>query len=262
MEPVKRARVEDGAPAAAAAPRRPRIALIHGGCSNPFIFRKQLKHLLAALGETVELVDVQGGLLSKEVRFDERGLKNMALLHKVFGEDQVLREHAVTKYDSASEERYPPLGAFMYDRLEEGVAQLEEQLRQLEEPVDVLLGFSQGANMATILASRAARGEAGAPPPFRGLVLLENDPPGWPAQLPALFSSKVPLPALLVGGALESPKTDAVGELFAEPEHTRHAEGHRPLPKDAEACAEIVGQIQAFISRVTSDSGPAAASGQ
>ena len=58
MEPTKRARVEDGAPAAAAAPRRPRVALIHGGCSNPFIFRKQLKHLLAALGETVELVEV------------------------------------------------------------------------------------------------------------------------------------------------------------------------------------------------------------
>ena len=48
------------------------------------------------IGDGVELVDLQGSLLSEEVRFDERGLANMALLHKVFGDHQLLREHAVT----------------------------------------------------------------------------------------------------------------------------------------------------------------------
>ena len=48
------------------------------------------------IGDRVELVDLSGSLLSEEVRFDERGLQNMALLHKIFGDHQLLREHAVT----------------------------------------------------------------------------------------------------------------------------------------------------------------------
>ena len=106
------------------------------------IFRRQLKKLVARIGDQLELVDLQGGLLSKEVRFDERGLKNMALLHKIFGAHQVLREHAVTKYDQSQAARYPPHGTFVYDRLEEGLAELEAQLQRCG-PVDALLGFSQ-----------------------------------------------------------------------------------------------------------------------
>lgn len=89
------------ADAAAATSRRPRVGLVHGGCSNPWIFRQQLKPLLEALGGEVELVDLQGGLHSEEVRFDDRGRQQMALLHKVFGDDQVLREHAVTCCDES-----------------------------------------------------------------------------------------------------------------------------------------------------------------
>lgn len=106
------------------------------------IFRRQLKQLLAVLGDRVELVDLQGGLLSKQVRFDERGVKNMALLHKIFGMDQVLREHAVTKYDESHAAEYPPHGTFWYDRLGEGLSHLEAQL-QRHGSVDALLGFSQ-----------------------------------------------------------------------------------------------------------------------
>ena len=226
--------------------RKPRVALVHGGCSNPVratlflcgcytvaahtiascaltrcatrhprtraqaIFRRQLKKLLARLGDSVELVDLEGGLLSAEVRFDERGVKNMALLHKIFGDHQVLREHAVTTYDDspASLERYPPHGTFLYDRLEEGLAHLEGQLETLRcdggGPVDALIGFSQGANMATMLAARQQQRQQGqqqgqqqrqqgqqqdqqqgqqqGQQQFKALVLLENDPPGWPQQ--------------------------------------------------------------------------------
>jgi hypothetical protein len=168
-----------------------RCATRHPRTRAQAIFRRQLKKLLARLGDSVELVDLEGGLLSAEVRFDERGVKNMALLHKIFGDHQVLREHAVTTYDDspASLERYPPHGAFIYDRLEEGLAHLEGQLEMLRcdggGPVDALIGFSQGANMATMLAARQQQRQQAqqqGQQQFKALVLLENDPPGWPQQ--------------------------------------------------------------------------------
>ena len=46
---------------------------------------------------------------------------------------------------------------YLSDRLDEGVAYLEQQLHK-HAPIDVLLGFSQGANMCTILCGRAVYG--------------------------------------------------------------------------------------------------------
>ena len=116
--------------------RRLRIGLIHGGTSNAAIFRKQLAKLLEAAGDEFDLQDLQGSMLSDQVRKDERGLSNMALMRKVFGDQAAnLHEHAITLYDSH--------GRFYYDRVDEGIANLEAQIRR-HGPIDVLLGFSQG----------------------------------------------------------------------------------------------------------------------
>jgi len=223
--------------------RKPRIGLVHGGSSNPSIFRKQISKLLTVLGDEVELVDLTGTLLSDDVRKDERGLANMALMRKVFGADQVLYEHAITQYDA---------GRFYYSRADEGVVALEAQIRE-HGPVDVLLGFSQGANFSSILAARACAGLACAAPPFRALVLLENDPPAWPSRnFPTVFPPAAPLlptPALLVGGTSMSAKTDEVGGFFANASHERHTGGHRPLPKDPKECATLVHSIQTFVHK-------------
>ena len=223
--------------------RRARIGLLHGGCSNSAIFRIQLKRFLAA-AEALPLfdfVDLGGSLPTEEVRFDERGLANMRLMRKTFGEDQRLFEHAVTRYDDE--------GRFYYDRLDEGIAHLEATMRR-RAPIDALIGFSQGANMATILSARACLKRDGAPPPFKALVLLENDPPAWHTKnVPELFTQPLQVPALLVGGSTESPKTEEVGRLYAEPQHLRHNEGHRPLPKEAERCEALVEGMVAFLRR-------------
>jgi len=133
------------------------------------------------------------------------------------------------------------------DRLPEGIENLEAQMRALSTPLAVLVGFSQGANMSTMLSARSAHRKEGAAPAFRALVLLENDPPAWPKQMPEVFATALPTPALLVGGQVDSPKTDAVGRFYASAEHARHADGHRPLPKDPAAREELVQRICSFI---------------
>ena len=58
---------------------------------------------------------------------------------------------------------------------------------------DVIIGFSQGANLATVLAARAAARAA----PLPSLVLLCPSRPGWTSQLGGLFSTKIPTRALV-----------------------------------------------------------------
>mmetsp|Transcript_103947 Transcript_103947/g.324023 ORF Transcript_103947/g.324023 Transcript_103947/m.324023 type:complete len:263 (-) Transcript_103947:329-1117(-) len=222
--------------------RRPRVACIHGGTSNAHIFRAQLRPLLARLGEEVDLVFLEGALLTDEVRFDERGKRNSKTMRAFFGENQVLREHAVTRYGDRGEN-----GPYYYDRLEEGLGNLEAKLAALAEPVDALLGFSQGANFSTMLCARAARGDSGAPPPLRCAVLLENDRPGWPEQRPELFAAPLPVPVLVVAGQTESEAADMVSPLFTLASRASHADGHRPLPKDPKKAAEIVERVRAFL---------------
>lgn len=221
--------------------RKPRIACLHGGAGNEHIFRTQLKRLIDTFGDDIELCFIEGCLLSEEVRTDPRGQRNIELMRSFFGKDQVLREHAVTTYGPRGEK-----GPFFYKRLDEGIAHCEQQLADLA-PVDALLGFSQGANFSTILSARAARGLEGAAPPFRCVVLLENDRPGWPEQKPELFDTPLPVPALVVSGETDSEAGDAIAKMFTAVVASRHSDGHRPLPKDPEAIATLVTVAREFI---------------
>ena len=64
-------------------------------------------------------------------------------------------------------------------------------------------------------------------------------------------ATPLPFPALIVGGSEDSPKADAVGDLFAAElvSHVRHCDGHRPLPKNENDCARVVEQVAAFLLR-------------
>lgn len=221
--------------------RKPRIACLHGGGGNEFIFRSQLAPLIKRLGDEVELVFLEGKHLSDEVRFDERGKKTIETLRAVFGADQALREHAVTKYGELGD-----AGPFYYDRLDEGIEHSEATLRAVA-PIDALLGFSQGANFSTMLCSRAEKCLEGAAAPFRCMVLLENDLAGWPEQKPELFAEPLSTPALVVGGHKESKAADRIEEMFVDVETFRHEDGHRPLPRNKKALDEFVDMARDWI---------------
>ena len=100
-----------------------------------------------------------------------------------------------------------------------------------------MLGFSQGANFASMLAARAERRGT----PYRAVVLLCPARPGWARQLPDAFSAPLKTPTLVGAGRQDTVvgNGDELATLFARPERRTHAEGHRPLPAaDAAAYAD------------------------
>ena len=119
-----------------------------------------------------------------------------------------------------------------------------------------------------MVAARAARQLPGARPPFRGIILLEPDLPGWVADKPNLFTSgPLPIPAVVVGatahvappgapppseGGPAPPEqidraSDEVAKLLAAPIVCTFPEEHRPLPADKARAAEIVETIRTFV---------------
>ena len=73
-------------------------------------------------------------------------------------------------------------GEFSFDGFDEAVEHAEYEISKLLElkgkPIDILLGFSQGADLAILLAARHAKGKTSKLlPNMKGLVLLETDHP-------------------------------------------------------------------------------------
>ena len=105
-----------------------------------------------------------------------------------------------------------------------------------------MLGFSQGANFASMLAARAERRGT----PYRAVVLLCPARPGWARQLPGAFERPLTTPALVGAGRQDAVvgNGDDLAALFARPERRTHAEGHRPLPAaDAAAYADSIARF-------------------
>jgi len=137
-------------------------------------------------------------------------------------------------------------------------------------PIDGILGFSQGANFALMLAAQAAAG-TGIPVDF--VVLLGPNAPGYVEQLPDLFAKPLPVPALIVRGEqegygagmdsffnaqLEQGAFDLdkrgedvpaahVAKLCTNATLLAHKENHIPLPRDKQRSDEIVDSIVSFV---------------
>ena len=236
--------------------RKPRIALLHGGATNPKIFDFQLKQLSSRVKEDFDLLHIPGH------RVVNPGDNPMALMmKKVFGPlAEQLLEYAPTSFDQRGWWRYQATCDTALRNLEQSLAEAGE--------VDFLLGFSQGANFATMLAARAKMSLPGSRPPFRGIILLEPDLPGWVYDQPGLFhAGPLPIPAVVVGAmkheapegspapphgpappAVINTAADEVAKLLENPMVLKFDEGHRPLPANKERAADIVEAIRAFVS--------------
>ena len=210
-------------PAAPGQPPRRRIALLHGTAGSAKTLTIQLGPLLPKLQEIWDVTFVEGPKLCKE---DNPHVKTM---RRFYGPSAELREYA----EATADDR----GWRTYNELNEAVEALEGRVAG----ADCLLGFSQGANFASMLAARAERRGA----PFRAVVLLCGARPGWARQMNE-FATPLRTPALIGAGAQDAVvgNGDDLAALFARPERRTHAEGHRPLPAaDAAAYADSVARF-------------------
>lgn len=118
----------------------------------------------------------------------------------------------------------------IYTGVEEALGMIEEAMQQIKP--DLLIGFGQGADLATMVAARSSMGLC---PPIRGVMLACPNRPGWAKQMPDLFSQKLYLPALIISGAREPDAwargAQEVAALFSNPEVVTHPEAHQIFPR-------------------------------
>ena len=244
-EPADTAAVSPQPSVASTSPlgRKPRIALLHGTACNAAIFRIQLGQLMRPLKEVADLFFIDGSL---EV---DPTTEQAVTMRKFFGEKQTYMEYARATEDHR--------GWRTYSLLAEAIQHIEKELANLPGGggADALFCFSQGSNLGTILAARASLGAAGAPPPFRCVVLLSPTLPGYTSQLPELFAAPLSTPALVLHCKEDTTIRDGPVELgklwspeaFTPLEHS--GPGHRPLPSAKEDHAMVAQAITAFIAK-------------
>jgi len=113
-----------------------------------------------------------------------------------------------------------------YEDLDEALEFLQEQLHK-HRPIDGVLGFSQGANLASLLAAQA---EAGHGANFSFVVHICPARPGWVQQRPRLFKKPIPMRSFHISGRKDQNPPFALRHLYENPLCFMHEDGHRPVP--------------------------------
>jgi pimeloyl-ACP methyl ester carboxylesterase len=126
----------------------------------------------------------------------------------------------------------------IYTGWDEAVAEVEAAMRALPAPVDAIVGFSMGGNLAIEVAARAERGVSGLSP-LRCIVTLEasyalnyDSQPGMSKEL---YATPLVTPVLLglSAAGLPSTRNRAASHRDSNRPHTamplRHGRLHRPL---------------------------------
>lgn len=217
-----------------AAPRRPRVLCLHGTAGSASIFETQLAALRKSCGD-IELIFVDGPLVCKE---DNPQRKLMGL----FFPGQVLREFAEATLDDRGWRTYS-----VGTQLRDAMTFVEKQL-VAHAPIDGILGFSQGCNLATLVAARAALGEG---PRLQFVIHMCGSKPGWVADHEELFAKPLQLAAMVVRAREDTVAlgSEEIASFYASSERIEHPDKHRPLPADPQAASALCKQLHDFIWR-------------
>lgn len=254
LEPSPTGAVE-AAPRARVQGRKPRVLCLHGTACSEKIFRMQLGKLMPKAKKDLELVFLDGRKEISAGPAQETMQKFFPGLPNLMYDSVYLDEKGWRVYED-------PRGT---------LAWLQDQMRALA-PIDAVLGFSQGANFAVMLAAQSSCAVPGAATLGCSVLLCPNAP-GFVDQLPELFEQPVSVPTLVIRGEQEKysagmePMFDKfladanitldtrgeevpaahVQKLFSAAEIVAHPEGHKPLPGDRKSADEITERIVSFV---------------
>lgn len=216
--------------------RKIRVLCLHGTAATEKVLRAQLTHLLKLCSDDFEFLFQEGCIECDEA--NPIVAKQVELMKQYFPGE---------KFKQWAEPLGVDGGWRRYGKWEPAMDFVQETMKKFA-PVDVLLGFSQGSNLAHPLAARAARGHPGMSP-INCVVHFCTTKPGWVAQTPDLFEYQIPVPALLIEGKVDETAQGAadVALTYADPVVVKHSDGHRPFPKDVAEARELAQKIRDFV---------------
>ncbi|OLQ07997.1 Rhodanese-like domain-containing protein 6 [Symbiodinium microadriaticum] len=217
-EPRGRQAGEAWAPPPSPRGRPIRVACLHGTCSNSNVTRMQLQRASKLCGEAVEFIFLDGRMEAEKsnVMWEE--------MSRTF-KGQVFYDWARFKTGPGTS-----VASRQYHDLDASLLYLQELLRA-HEPLDGLFGFSQGANMASLLAAQAVVGQG---VNFGFVVHCCPAGPGWIEQRPELFAQKLPMRSLHISGKEDSNPMLPLLSLYEDPASLAHSDGHKVIPSTGE----------------------------
>ncbi|CAJ1327789.1 unnamed protein product [Effrenium voratum] len=197
------------APPAKVEGRKPRALCLHGTAATEKVLRAQLMPLLKLAGDDIEFL-FQDGCIDCDPK-NPIVAKQIELMTQYFPGE---------KFKQWAEPSGEDGGWRRYEGWEQALRFAQEAMNKLQP--DVLLGFSQGSNLAHPLAAQAALGRGH---PLHCVVHFCTTKPGWVAQTPELFEWQIPVPALLIAGKLDETATGSseVASSYADPAVLSHS---------------------------------------
>jgi hypothetical protein len=140
-------------------------------------------------------------------------------------------------------------GVLDYVGLEEAADGLEEEM-QKHAPIDGVVAFSQGSNVASLLAGRAVAGKG---TPLAFIVHMSSSMPAWATRYPEFFATSLRIPSFHVWGQTDSGihlnRPEAMAGLYMTPEIVQHTGDHRPFPKEKVEADCLAKKILDFMER-------------
>mmetsp|Transcript_58717 Transcript_58717/g.157299 ORF Transcript_58717/g.157299 Transcript_58717/m.157299 type:complete len:330 (-) Transcript_58717:169-1158(-) len=223
-------------PPPAEASRKIRLLCLHGTASSEKVFKSQLAALIKQAGDKFEFVFVEGCIVCDPS--NPIVGKQLEIMKKFFPNET---------FKQWGEPLGEQLGWRRYDGLDVACKAVQEAL-QKEAPIDAVLGFSQGSNVAHLVAAQAGVGKGA---PLRCVVHICTSKPGWVAQMPELFEYKIPVPALCISADQDTVATGnkELASSYEAPELASHSGEHRPMPAKAPENKELADTIVAFLEK-------------
>lgn len=216
----------------------PRLLCLHGTCTSSSVLRDMIKPLMLQLN--VEFVFIDGQLKREDVMPDKPVVEAILAGWPTAPQLMYAQKQQTSKSANGREDDFTA----QYKDLEEAVSYLYQEVSALakELPFDGILGYSQGANPATILAGAAAKGLIPHQRAFRFVTCFCGNDFGWARQASLLPGHEdifpVRCPAVLVRG-LKDPLTgrcehQRFADLYDESQRVTvsHKSGHMPFGPD------------------------------
>jgi len=224
--------------------RKLRVLCLHGTAGSPAVLKTQFRPLMAKSGEDIEFIFHAGHLICSE---DDPVIGGQVKLMQKFFPPPFMQYAIPKRGDGTSDGRLEDPSTWRtYEELDECLKFTQEFMLK-EAPIDAILGFSQGSNIATCLLAQAALG-LGAN--VHCVVHMCTSLPGWKELHPHLYEQPIARPALIIRGEKDPvvSGSDKIAEMYV-PEMCKqksHSDTHKPFPGAAEAQA-LVEEIRTFL---------------